>query len=113
MHKEVLLQCQNLVLMKLEVEPWALAACSEFLGVAAVCGSGFFRTIVKDHIIIIIFFFWGDKIISFVSNNLSICKYWVSPFVRCTRALGAAGARTTGSSAPHHCFCPVQLCQPA
>lgn len=56
MHKEVLLQCQNLVLMKLEVEPWALAACSEFLGVAAVCGIGFFRTIVKDHIIIIIIF---------------------------------------------------------
>lgn len=109
MHKKVLLRCQNLILMKLEVEPWALAACSEFLGVAAVYGSGFFRTIMKDHII---FFFWGDKIISFVFNNLSICKYWVSPFVCCTCALTAASARTTGSSALHHCFCPVQLRQP-
>lgn len=58
------------------------------------------------------FFFRGDKIISFVFNNLSICKYWVSPFVCCTCALTAASARTTGSSALHHCFCPVQLCQP-
>lgn len=43
MHKEVLLQCQNLILMKLEAEPCALAACSEFLGLAAVHGRGLFH----------------------------------------------------------------------
>lgn len=70
MHKEGLLQCQNLLLMKLEAEPYALAACSEFLGVAAVHGRGLFQNNHKRPY----FFSWGDKIISFVSNNLSICK---------------------------------------